>query len=102
MEVDWQGDTLWVDDNDGDKNNFWIKHDLGGRPVRRHQSCPDIHRDKQACHSRSSGMFRFPAKINIALMNIVFNAYGLTIEMDDYRKEGIDDIIKNVLPYGAQ
>lgn len=47
-------------------------------------------------------MFRFPAKINIALMNIVFNAYGLTIEMDDYRKEGIDDIIKNVLPYGAQ
>jgi len=34
--------------------------------------------------------------------SMVFNGYGSSIEHDTYRAEGIDYIIKNVLPYGAE
>ncbi|KAF2737423.1 alpha/beta-hydrolase, partial [Polyplosphaeria fusca] len=34
--------------------------------------------------------------------SIVFNGYGSTIEEDEYRRDGIDYLIDNVLPYGAQ
>lgn len=32
---------------------------------------------------------------------MVFNGFGSTIEQDTYRAEGMEYIIKNVLPYGA-
>jgi len=34
--------------------------------------------------------------------SMVFNGFGSTIERDTYRSEGMEYIIKNVLPYGAR